>query len=172
MPIPAFLVEHPGAGPLLIDTGFHPSVAANPQANLGRLSRFTFKEIEMRPEQAASAQLRARGIEPTQVKVVLITHLHIDHASAISEYPDSTFLVSAAEWAASRSSISGWSRLRSRNTMRCRRNRVVSSAATTRGARTASSASTSSPKCAGARSCRAPLLPSCNSTAPLSTIEK
>ena len=29
-----------------------------------------------------------------------MTHLHIDHASAVSEYPESTFVVSAAEWAA------------------------------------------------------------------------
>jgi glyoxylase-like metal-dependent hydrolase (beta-lactamase superfamily II) len=54
----------------------------------------------MTAEQAASAQLRARGIEPSQVKVVVMTHLHIDHASAIAEFPDSTFLVSSAEWAA------------------------------------------------------------------------
>jgi N-acyl homoserine lactone hydrolase len=100
VPVPAFLVEHPGVGPILIDTGFHASVAANPQANLGRLSKFTFKDVQMKPEQAAAAQLRKRGIEPSAVKVVLMTHLHIDHASAISEFPDSTFVVSAAEWAA------------------------------------------------------------------------
>jgi N-acyl homoserine lactone hydrolase len=100
VPVPAFLVEHPGVGPILIDTGFHPSVAAAPRANLGWLSQFTFRGIEMKPDQAVSAQLRARGIEPAQVKVVVMTHLHIGHASAVSEYPQSTFLVSAAEWAA------------------------------------------------------------------------
>jgi N-acyl homoserine lactone hydrolase len=100
VPVPAFLVEHPGAGPVLIDTGFHPSVAAKPQANLGRLSQFTFRNIEMKPDQAVSSQLRARGIEASAVKAVVMTHLHIDHASAISEYPDATFVVSAAEWAA------------------------------------------------------------------------
>ena len=100
VPVPAFLVEHPGVGPILIDTGFHPSVAVKPQANLGRLSQFTFRDIQMKPEQAAPAQLRERGIEPSAVKFVLMTHLHVDHASAISEFPDSTFVVSAAEWAA------------------------------------------------------------------------
>ena len=100
VPVPAFLVEHPGVGPILIDTGFHPSVAAKPTANLGRLSQFTFKGIQMTADQAASAQLRERGIQPSDVKVVLMTHLHVDHASAISEYPDSTFLLSSAEWAA------------------------------------------------------------------------
>jgi N-acyl homoserine lactone hydrolase len=100
VPVPAFLVEHPSVGPVLIDTGFHPSVAAKPTANLGRLSQFTFRNIEMKPEQAVSAQLRSRGIEAARIKVVVMTHLHIDHASAISEYPESTFVVSAAEWAA------------------------------------------------------------------------
>jgi glyoxylase-like metal-dependent hydrolase (beta-lactamase superfamily II) len=100
VPVPAFLVEHPSVGPILIDTGFHPSVAARPQENLGRLTMMTFKQLQMKPEQAVSAQLRARGIEPAAVKFVLMTHLHTDHASAISEYPQATFLVSAAEWAA------------------------------------------------------------------------
>jgi glyoxylase-like metal-dependent hydrolase (beta-lactamase superfamily II) len=100
VPVPAFLVEHPGVGPILIDTGFHPSVAVKPQANLGRLSQFTFKDVQMTTEQSAPAQLRKRGIEPSAVKVVLMTHLHIDHASAISEFPDSTFVVSSAEWEA------------------------------------------------------------------------
>jgi glyoxylase-like metal-dependent hydrolase (beta-lactamase superfamily II) len=100
VPVPAFLVEHPGAGRILIDTGFHPSVAAAPRANLGWLSQFTFRGIEMKPDQAVPAQLRARGIEPDQVKVVVMTHMHIDHASAVSEFPGSTFVVSAAEWAA------------------------------------------------------------------------
>lgn len=103
VPVPAFLVEHPRVGKILIDTGFHPSVAVKPQANLGRLALFTFKDLQMKAEQALPAQLRQRGIDPSEVKVVLMTHLHMDHASAISEFPDATFVVSAAEWAAATS---------------------------------------------------------------------
>jgi len=103
VPVPAYLVEHPRVGKILIDTGFHPSVAVKPQENLGRLALFTFKDLEMKAEQALPAQLRQRGIEPSEVKVVLMTHLHIDHASAISEFPGATFVVSAAEWAAATS---------------------------------------------------------------------
>jgi N-acyl homoserine lactone hydrolase len=100
VPVPAFLVEHPGAGHLLIDTGFHPSVAAKPTANLGRLAQFTFRDIEMTPDQAASAQLRERGIASNAIKFVVMTHLHIDHASAMSEFPNATFAFSAREWEA------------------------------------------------------------------------
>jgi N-acyl homoserine lactone hydrolase len=100
LPIPAFLVHHPGAGPVLVDTGLHASVAVKPAANLGRVSTFVFKDLQMRPEQAVSAQLRERGIEATQVKTVVMTHLHTDHASAMSDFPDATFVFSSAEWAA------------------------------------------------------------------------
>ena len=102
-PVPAFLVEHPRAGPVLIDTGFHPSVAVEPRKNLGPVAHLLFKDVRMEAEQAATAQLRARGIEPSRVNVVVMTHLHVDHASAISEFPDATFVVSRAEWAAATS---------------------------------------------------------------------
>jgi glyoxylase-like metal-dependent hydrolase (beta-lactamase superfamily II) len=100
IPIVAFLVEHPGFGPLLVDTGFHASVAVDPKKNLGRVNATVFKDIRMEQSQAVSHQLRARGIEPRQVKLVVITHLHVDHASAISDFPEATFLVSRAEWEA------------------------------------------------------------------------
>jgi N-acyl homoserine lactone hydrolase len=102
-PVPAFLVEHPRAGPVLIDTGFHPSVAVEPRKNLGPVAHILFKDVRMEAEQAATAQLRAKGVEPSRVNVVVMNHLHVDHASAISEFPDATFVVSRAEWAAATS---------------------------------------------------------------------
>jgi N-acyl homoserine lactone hydrolase len=98
LPVPAFLVEHPGAGPMLIDTGLHPSVAVDPKQNFGRLLAFNYRGIKMNAEQAAPAQLRARGLEAADIRFVLMTHMHVDHASAISEFPDATFLMSKQEW--------------------------------------------------------------------------
>jgi N-acyl homoserine lactone hydrolase len=34
------------------------------------------------------------------VGLVVMTHLHVDHARAISEFPEATFIVSRAEWEA------------------------------------------------------------------------
>ena len=69
IPILAFLVEHPGAGPILIDTGFHPSVAVDPQAEPRPAGRDRLHaDVDMEPSQAASAQLRARGIDPGDVR--------------------------------------------------------------------------------------------------------
>ena len=100
LPIVAFLVEHPGAGPMLIDTGFHPSVATDPKQNLGRLYAALYS-IHMNPEQAISAQLREqKGIDPSEVRVVIMTHLHMDHASAISEFTSATYVLGSGEWKA------------------------------------------------------------------------
>ena len=97
IPCPVFLVRHPSAGMVLVDTGLHPSIASDPRQNYGRLAnRVTPPELGQGED--APAQLRARGIEPSQVSVVVMTHLHMDHASAISEFPDSTFVVSETEW--------------------------------------------------------------------------
>ncbi|HEY6779957.1 MAG TPA: MBL fold metallo-hydrolase, partial [Thermoleophilaceae bacterium] len=87
-PIPAFLIHHPGAGPLLVDTGLHASVAVKPAANLGRVSTFAFKDLETKPEQAVVAQLRERDIKASEIGTVIMTHLHTDHASAIVDIPD------------------------------------------------------------------------------------
>jgi N-acyl homoserine lactone hydrolase len=105
MPIPivAFLLEHPGAGPVLIDTGLHPSVAVKPVESFGRVGTLAFRDLQMDPGQAVPAQLRERGIEPGEVRTVVMTHLHVDHASGISEFPDATFVVSRAEWDAATS---------------------------------------------------------------------
>jgi glyoxylase-like metal-dependent hydrolase (beta-lactamase superfamily II) len=97
-PVQCFLVEHPNAGAALIDTGFHASVAVKPRSNLGVFGTVIYRDIDMRPEQTAAAQLRERGIEPTSVRTVVMTHLHPDHASAIADYPEATFLVSKPEW--------------------------------------------------------------------------
>jgi N-acyl homoserine lactone hydrolase len=102
LPVPVFLIEHPTAGPILVDTGFHASVATAARHNLGRAIA-TFYDIRMRPEQAVPAQLRARGIEPDEVRLVLMTHLHYDHASGVSQFPNATFLVDRVEWDAAAS---------------------------------------------------------------------
>ncbi|MFI5003800.1 MAG: N-acyl homoserine lactonase family protein [Solirubrobacterales bacterium] len=106
IPIVAFLIEHPSAGPIMIDTGFHRVIAEGTPAerhrNLGPIGRLIARNIEMRPEQTAAAQLRARGIAPEEIRLIVMTHLHFDHGSALAEFPAATVLVSAPEWRAAR----------------------------------------------------------------------
>lgn len=97
VPVPAFLVRHPSAGLVLIDTGLHPSIASDPEANLGRLAA-SFTEWTVRPGEDLASRIRAGGNDPSDVGTVVMTHLHLDHASGISEFPGATFVVSSAEW--------------------------------------------------------------------------
>lgn len=99
VPVPAFLVRHPSAGAILVDTGLHPSIASDPSENFGRLAARSGKPTLAAGEDVPS-QLRERGLEPGEIPIVVMTHLHLDHTSAISEFPSSTFVVSEAEWEA------------------------------------------------------------------------
>src|SRR5919106_6892662 len=47
IPIVAFLLEHPGAGHVLIDTGLHPSVAVKPAENPRRGGTLPFPDPPM-----------------------------------------------------------------------------------------------------------------------------
>jgi glyoxylase-like metal-dependent hydrolase (beta-lactamase superfamily II) len=99
LPVPAFLIRHPSAGVVLVDTGLHPSVSAKPSANLGRrLAWYTKARLE--DGQDLPAQLRSRGIEARDIRLVVMTHLHFDHASGMAEFPGAAFVLSEREWEA------------------------------------------------------------------------
>ncbi len=109
VPVVSFLVEHPSAGVILIDTGLHPSVAVSPRKNLGLVGTRLLANLRMEPEQAVPARLRARGIDHSDVRLVVMTHLHFDHASGMSEFPEATFVFTRAEWEAA-TEPRGWMR--------------------------------------------------------------
>jgi N-acyl homoserine lactone hydrolase len=99
VPVPAFLVHHPSAGPFLVDTGLHPSVAARPAENLGRIMG-SLGRPRLEPGSDLPAQLRSRGLDAKQIELVVMTHMHFDHTSGMSEFPQATFVVTEEEWEA------------------------------------------------------------------------
>ncbi|MEA2360271.1 MAG: N-acyl homoserine lactone hydrolase [Solirubrobacteraceae bacterium] len=99
VPIPCFLVEHPTAGPFLVDTGMTPAAVGEGARALGRLAGFAL-DVRMQEGWASGDQLAARGIDPLNVGLVVMTHLHFDHAGAVAQYPHATFVVDQAEWEA------------------------------------------------------------------------
>lgn len=105
VPVPAFLVRHPSAGAILVDTGLHPSIGTDPKENFGGLAARSGKPTLASGEDVPS-QLRERGLGPGEIPIVVMTHLHLDHTSAISEFPSSTFVVSEKEWQAAAHGLS------------------------------------------------------------------
>ena len=71
---------------MLVDTGLHPSVSTKPRENLGRLvANATRPRMEAGGD--IPSRLRARGLDPKGIPIVVMTHMHFDHTSAISEFP-------------------------------------------------------------------------------------
>jgi glyoxylase-like metal-dependent hydrolase (beta-lactamase superfamily II) len=108
-PMGAFLLEHPTAGQILVDTGVHPSTAERLNENFGRLNGYVFRTLRTSPEQSVPAQLRGRDIDPDQIPIVLMTHLHVDHASAMSEFPGAKFICAEVEWRAANARLGAFS---------------------------------------------------------------
>jgi N-acyl homoserine lactone hydrolase len=112
IPVPAYLLEHPTAGHVLVDTGLHTSIAPrngnralgsfgrDRVRNLGVVGAAMSRHAAMRPDETAAAQLRALGVDPQKIGLVVMTHLHFDHASALSDFPNATVLTDEREWRA------------------------------------------------------------------------
>jgi N-acyl homoserine lactone hydrolase len=106
VPVVAFLLEHPSTGLVLVDTGFQRAIAAGTSRerarNLGPVGRVMARPsiVRMEPEQAVAAQLSMLGIKAEDVGLIVMTHLHFDHASALCDFPRATVLVARREWQA------------------------------------------------------------------------
>jgi glyoxylase-like metal-dependent hydrolase (beta-lactamase superfamily II) len=92
------VVETERDGLVLVDTGFGSRDCADPR----RLSR-PFRTV-VRPRldaaQTARAQVAALGHDPRDVRHVVVTHLDIDHAGGLHDFPEATVHVHRDEHAA------------------------------------------------------------------------
>ncbi len=93
LPVPAYLIET-AEHRILIDTGLHPGAIADPQAFYGSspvLSMFTLEQDVGLAEQVDLATLT----------LVVLTHLHFDHAGGLGLIaPAVPLVIQRAEWTA------------------------------------------------------------------------
>ena len=96
LPIYAWVVEHE-EGIIVVDTGetsrvhdrgYHPSW--HPFFRLAT-------QFSVKPEDEIGPQLRNLGITPRDVRHVVLTHLHTDHAGGLAHFPDSKIWVAQQE---------------------------------------------------------------------------
>jgi glyoxylase-like metal-dependent hydrolase (beta-lactamase superfamily II) len=97
LPIYAWAIEHP-EGVIVVDTGETARVGEpgyfprwHPYYRLG------VKEW-VEPEQEIGPRLRAVGIDPDDVRWVVMTHLHTDHAGGLGHFPNTEILVTRSEF--------------------------------------------------------------------------
>lgn len=96
-PVSAYLIEHP-KGLVLIDTGFHTAIRTDQDAYLGPIKNVIFN-AKLPKGMAIHEQLEYRGIKPTDIDFLLLSHLHSDHVSGLKLMKDAKkILVSDIEW--------------------------------------------------------------------------
>ncbi len=86
VPVPAFLIVH-DKGLAVVDTGM----------NLDHWPPQNREDGEMSPEQRIDKQILRVGHKPEDVKYVIMSHLHGDHAGWMVLFPRATFIVRKSE---------------------------------------------------------------------------
>ncbi|WP_205473032.1 MBL fold metallo-hydrolase [Nocardioides sp. SYSU D00038] len=89
------LVERPD-GLLLVDTGLGRADRADPKGRLGP-PFVAMMRPDLAPEQAAAAQVEALGHSVDDVTDIVVTHLDLDHAGGIGDFPRARVHVFGAE---------------------------------------------------------------------------
>ena len=97
LPIYCYVIEHP-EGIIVVDTG---DSHARP-AGIPHPFHALAAKIHVQPEEEIGAQLERLGISPKDVRVVVLTHLHIDHDGGIKDFPNSRIIVAQQEYAQAR----------------------------------------------------------------------
>lgn len=85
------LLHHPLQGWLLWDTGYAPRMLDLTQRLPFRLYRLA-TPLRLQPEQAVVAQLPRLGIDPRQIRQILISHFHADHIAGLRDFPEAEFV--------------------------------------------------------------------------------
>ncbi len=91
------VVERP-EGLLLVDSGYGRADGADPK-RLGQPFRAVVRPV-LDPAETVHAQLVARGLDPADVTDVVLTHLDLDHAGGLADFPGARVHVHEAELAA------------------------------------------------------------------------
>jgi N-acyl homoserine lactone hydrolase len=100
LPINVFVIEHRD-GLVLFDTGQDRESITDPRYfPSGPLLSplFGMARFEMATDQTLSAQLDRLGYRPSDVRTVVLSHLHGDHIGGLREVTQAELLISRAEW--------------------------------------------------------------------------
>jgi N-acyl homoserine lactone hydrolase len=95
LPIYAFVIEHP-EGVIVVDTGEDARASERSYFASWHPGLRAFREW-VEPEQEIGPQLELLGIRPSDVRWVVMTHLHTDHAGGLHHFPDNEILVTRTE---------------------------------------------------------------------------
>jgi glyoxylase-like metal-dependent hydrolase (beta-lactamase superfamily II) len=90
------LLIEAGDSLVLVDTGFGADDMRHPYRRLGVPFTAAFR-VQADPSQPAVERVRALGFDPADVRDVVCTHLDLDHAGGLPDFPEAAVHVFAAE---------------------------------------------------------------------------
>lgn len=94
----ALLIET-GSGLVLVDTGFGHQAVTRPGDWLGT-PFIALTGAKPRGEETALAQVKALGFRQEDVRDIVLTHLDLDHAGGLADFPDATVHIYQREYEA------------------------------------------------------------------------
>lgn len=95
-PVPVYIAEHPRKGLILFDTGVSHRCADDPDKHWAPGLAKTFG-LSITREEAIDQQLVSLGYRTADVKYVVMSHMHLDHAGGMEHFPNATFVVQEEE---------------------------------------------------------------------------
>ncbi|MFO1326600.1 MAG: N-acyl homoserine lactonase family protein [Rubrivivax sp.] len=93
-PVSFYVYKHP-KGNVMFDTGNNDKTITNAEGWWGPLAKGF--GLKMTKDDAIPAQLAKIGLKTTDIKYVVVGHLHLDHGGNISQFPHATLVVQDAE---------------------------------------------------------------------------
>jgi len=101
LPIYAWVIEHP-EGVIVVDTGETARTAEPGYFPWWHPYYHLAVRVQVAPEDEIGPQLRTLGIRPEDVRWVVLTHMHTDHAGGLPHFPRSEILVARREYEAAK----------------------------------------------------------------------
>lgn len=95
VPFSACLIDT-DEGPVLVETGINPEGLRDPVEAAGE--RASAMKLILRKEDDIRARLKEIGLKPAEVRTVILSHMHWDHAGGCKFFSHATFVVQRAEY--------------------------------------------------------------------------
>jgi len=100
IPINVYVLEHRD-GLVLFDAGLDPAIASNQNYISSVIGRFFMRKLfrlHIGPDDTATRNLETLGYAASDVRMIIVSHLHFDHIGCIGEFPQADLIVSRDEW--------------------------------------------------------------------------
>lgn len=97
IPIPFYVIRHP-QGIILFDSGFGEDFRDQVHGWWAHRLFQLLLPYQFKRSDAAVEQLKKIGIPPEAVRTIIVSHLHLDHAGGLRDFPEASIVLSRGEW--------------------------------------------------------------------------